>query len=426
MLEKFDAVQSSHMKKSSFNNGISQSSVQNFGLTPLQYTTFLPALLMITGVLMVASIDIYLPAAPFMKCYFETSEWMIQFSMMQTPIVGALVGMLYGHWSDTNGRRPALLSSLGIFAAFSFLCCFAWNIESFLALRFLQAIGAGGISIISISILADMFSGALYARYMATYSMSFPIMFAIAPVLGAHLLGWFGWQANFWFLGLIAAALWLYFIKRLPETHQDHSDTMGWGHLFKNLKALTTNSHFMRLSVCHGLPVAISAVYSVNSSFVFIDHFNFSPTAYAYIQLIPVFLNLVGSFAYRQYVVKWGIIKSIRYGLYLNVVFLILVTSGVALNFLQSPFSIVVIMCILNLSLSAVLSSCGTKAVECAPEQKGLAVAFLGLLRNGVVAGLVLVVGAFFDGTIIPVYIGMAILTAILVILIFPISKERI
>lgn len=398
---------------------------KDFGLTKFQYTTLLPTLLMVTGVLMVASIDIYLPAAPFLKHYFETSEWMIQFSMMQTPIVGALVGMLYGHWSDTNGRRPALLSSLGVFAICSFLCCFAWDIESFLALRFLQAMGAGGISIISISILADMFRGALYARYMATYSMSFPIMFAIAPVLGAHLLEWFGWQANFWFLGLIALALWGYFVKNMPETHENHADTLGWGHIFKNLKTLTSNSYFMVLSIGHGLPVAIAAVYSANSSFVFIDHFNFSSTAYAYIQLIPVFLNLAGSFAYRQYVFKWGITKSIRYGLYLNVVFLVLTALGVVLDFLQSPFSIIVIMCVLNLSLSAVLAGCGTKAVECSPEQKGLAVAFLGLFRNGVVAGFVLVVGAFFDGTIVPVYIGMTILTTILVILIWPISKKQ-
>lgn len=397
---------------------------QRFGLTPFQHSTLLPALLMVTGVLMVASIDIYLPAAPFLKHYFSTTEWMIQFSMMQTPIVGALVGMLYGHWSDVNGRRPALLSSLGIFAVFSFLCCFAWNIESFLAFRFLQAIGAGGISIICISILADMFSGTLYARYMATYSMSFPIMFAVAPVLGAHLLKWFGWQSNFWCLGLIAASLWLYFIKKLPETHQDPSDTVGWGHIFHNLKSLITKPQFMVLAAGHGLPIAISAVYAANSSFVFIDHFNFSPTAYAYIQLIPVLLNFAGSFMYRHYVMQLGIIKCIRYGLYLNVIFLALSVIGSVYDLFQTPVAIIIIVCILNLSLSAILSSCGTKAIECAPKQKGLAVAFLGLFRNGVVAALVLIVGIFFDGTIVPVYIGMAILTCILLLLIWPLSRE--
>ncbi len=379
---------------------------------------------MLVGVLMVASIDIYLPAAPFLKRHFETSEWMIQLSMMQTPIVASFVGLLYGHWSDIKGRRAAMLSSLALFSLGSFLCCFAWNIESFLAFRFFQAIGAGGISVISISILADMFSGALYARYMATFSMSFPIMFAVAPVLGAYLLKWFGWQSNFWSLGAIAACLWIIFLKKMPESHKNHIDTIGWGHILENLKVLTTNNHFMIFAICHGLSVAIAAVYSVNSSFIFIDGFDFSPTSYAYIQLIPIFVNLIGSITYRQKVLKWGVTKCIRYGLYINIAFFGLVVLGITFNLLQIPLSIVVIMCVLNLGLSSIIASCGTKAVECAPKQKGLAVAFLGLLRNGVVAALVLIVGAFFNGTITPVYIGMGVLTAILIFLIWPYSKE--
>lgn len=397
---------------------------RKFGLSDFQYNVFLPICLIISGVLMVASIDIYLPAAPFLKNHFKTTEWLIQLSMMQTPIVASLVGLLYGHWSDIEGRRPAMLYSISFFAIGSFLCCFAWNIESFLAFRFFQAIGAGGISVISISVLADMFSGPAYARYMATYSMGFPIMFAVAPVIGAYLLKWFGWYSNFWFLGVISAILWLVFYKIMPETNDRHKETLRWGHLGANIKKLLRKKHFLVLAFAHGLPVAISAVYSVNSSFIFIDHFKFSPTSYAYIQLIPVMINLIGSITYRQQVLNWGVSKSIKFGIYLCAAFLTLTILGVMLDILQIPVSIVLIMCVLNLSLSTIIASAGTRAIEYAPKLKGLAVAFLGLLRNGVVAILVLVVGAFFNGTIIPVYIGMAILTSLLIFLLWPYSKE--
>lgn len=394
-----------------------------FGLSDFQYRVFLPICLIITGVLMVASIDIYLPAAPYLKNYFSTSEWLIQLSMMQTPIVASLVGLLYGHWSDIEGRRKVMLSSCGSFALGSFLCCFAWNIESFLAFRFFQAIGAGGIAVISISILADMFTGPTYARYMASYSMGFPIMFALAPVIGAYLLKWFGWQANFCFLGVCAGILFIIYYYYLPETNEKHKETVGWKHLGTNIKKLLHNRHFLVLAFCHGLPVAISAVYSVNSAFIFIEHFHFLPTTYAYIQLTPVLVNLIGSIIYRQKVLSWGVPKSIRFGLSLCMVFLSLIILGVMLNFLQLPAPIVLIMCILNLGLSSIIASAGTKAIEYSPKLKGLAVAFLGLLRNGVVAFLVLIVGAFFDGTIVPVYIGMAILTTVLIVLLFPYAK---
>ncbi len=397
---------------------------RRFGLTEFQYNVFFPICLIMAGVLMVASIDIYLPAAPFLKNHFATSEWMIQLSMMQTPIVASIVGMVYGHWSDIKGRRPAMFSSIGLFSVGSFLCCFAWNIESFLAFRFFQAFGAGGISVISISVLADMFSGALYARYMAAYSLGFPIMFAVAPVLGAYLLKWFGWHANFWFLGLVATGLWLVLLKTMPETNQGHKESLAWGHIGENLKSLVTQPHFMVLAAAHGLPVAIVAVYSANSSFIFIENFKFSPTSYAYIQLVPVFLNLIGAITYGRQILRWGIHKCIRFSMYLCILFLSLTILGVMLDILQLPASIILVMCVLNLSLSSLISSAGTWAIECSLKHKGLAVAFLGLLRNGVVAVLVLVVGVFFDGTIVPVYIGMAILTAVLIFLIWPYAKE--
>ena len=372
---------------------------------------------------MVGSIDIYLPAAPFLMRYFATSEWMIQLSMMLTPIVASIVGLVFGHWSDTQGRRPAMLWSLGLFAGGSFACCLAWNIESFLAFRFFQAIGAGGISVIGLSVLADMFSGSLYARYMATYSMGYPIMFALAPVVGAYLFEWFSWHANFWFLGLLSFLLWGIFFKIMPETLEKNGQSSSLSAMFVNFKALSMSKTFMILGICHSLPVAISAIYSANCSFIFIDRFNFSPHAFAYIQLVPVLMNLLGSFIYREQVTKWGVAKSIRFGMYLNSAFLVATIFGSSFAELQFPLPIIIIMCILNLGLSCIIASANTKAIECVPDKRGLAAAFLGLLRNGLVAGLVLVVGAFFNGTIVPVYLGMAILTAILIFLIRPFAR---
>ena len=135
-------------------------------------------------------------------------------------------------------------------------------------------------------------------------------------------------------------------------------------------------------------------------------------------------MNLVGSILYLKKVVSWGVTKSLRFGLYVNIAFLVLAISGIFIKTLQLPFPIIAIMCILNIGLSSVIASCNTVAIELAPNHRGLAAAYLGLLRNGVVAGLVLVVGAFFNGTIVPVYIGMAVLTALLTFLIWPHTKD--
>lgn len=393
---------------------------KKFGLTKLQYNFIYPALLMVAGVLMVASIDIYLPAAPYLTKLFNTNEWVMQFSMMLSPMVAAFTGLLYGHWSDSAGRRPAMLSALALFSVGSVLTAFAWNIESFLFFRLIQAFGAGGISVISISILSDMFSGTVFARYMATYSMSFPIMFAVAPVIGAHLFEWFGWQSNFWFLAIISCVLCIYFYFGLPETNVNYKDALKWRHLFKNIKKLSADKNFIALATGHGLPVAIAAIFSANSSFLYINSFEFSPTDYAYIQLVPVAFNLLGSIVFRQIVTPWGLPKSVRMGLYVSGLFLLMVSVGVFCRQLQLPIPVIVIMCVINFGLSSCISGCGTMALDYDQNQRGLAVAVLGFFRSGMVALLVLLVGAFFDGTVIPVYIGMGILTAVLLLVTWP------
>lgn len=396
-----------------------------FGLTKFQYNLLYPSLLMVAGVLMVASIDIYLPAAPHLAQLFNTNEWMMQLSMMLSPLVAAFTGLLYGHWSDISGRKSAIIFSLGLFGLGSILIALAWNIESFLFFRFIQAVGAGGISVIAISVLSDMFSGVAFARYMATYSMCFPIMLAVAPVLGAHLFEWFGWQANFWFLAIISLVLLVCFYYGLPETHSSHKDTLSWRHLGSNIKKLCFNKDFISLAIGHGLPVAIVGIFSANSSFLFINSFSFSPTIYAYIQLIPVAFNLLGSIAFRQLVTPWGLPKSLRMGLYISGLFLVICTIGVIWHPLHLPIPIIVTVCIINFSLSACISACGTMALDYDQNQRGLAVAVLGMFRSGVVAALVLIVGIFFDGTVVPVYIGMGLLTAIMLAVTWPYAKVK-
>jgi DHA1 family bicyclomycin/chloramphenicol resistance-like MFS transporter len=319
-----------------------------------------------------------------------------------------------------------MLASLSLFGLGSILIALAWNIESFLFFRFIQAVGAGGISVISISVLSDMFTGAVFARYMATYSMGFPIMLAVAPVIGAHLFECFGWQANFWFLAIIAFGLCVCFYLGLPETHQGHKDTLSWKHLGRNIKKLSSNKHFLSLATGHGLPVAIVAIFSANSSFLFIDSFGFSSTVYAYIQLIPVAFNLWGSLVFRQVVTPWGLPKSLRMGLYASATFLLLASVGVFWGPLQLPIPVIIVMCVINFSLSACISACGTMALEYDQNQRGLAVAVLGMFRSGVVAALVLLVGVFFDGTVVPVYLGMGISTAILLIVAWPYANEKL
>jgi DHA2 family multidrug resistance protein len=55
------------------------------------------------------------------------------------------------------GRKSFFLVCLALFTTSSVLCGFAWNLQSLLLFRILQALGGGGMVPVSQSILADSF-----------------------------------------------------------------------------------------------------------------------------------------------------------------------------------------------------------------------------------------------------------------------------
>ncbi len=380
----------------------------------------LPAFLMIAGISMIASIDIYLPAAPFLTVFFNTSEILMQISLMVAPLVASITGLYYGFYTDNNGRRKAFLFSIFIFIIGSLLCAQAKNMDFFLTARFFQATGAGGMNIISIAIIADKFhqkSPELFAQYMAIFSICFPITFAIAPVIGAHLFETFGWQSNFYFLAAFATLQFIFFFFFLKEYHKLPRKKSDFLTMLMNLWLLLKTPNFIRYGFSHGLPVTISIVYVVNSAFLFINQFGYDATQYANIQLIPTFFNLVGSVFTHIYLKKIGVDGCLKVSLRILCVFVFAAGISIFYPIFQGPIAIVTTICIMNLTLSSNITGAGTKAVSVVGQNRGLGLALLGFIRNGLTSLAVVMVAYFVDGTIVSVYIAMIIVSCMVLFL---------
>lgn len=371
-----------------------------------------PSLLLAALALKIASMDIYIPSMPFLKRYFETQEWVIQFSLMLSPLMSSLTALFYGRWADVHGRRRTMLFSLCIFTLGSIGCALSGNIYSFLFFRFIQSTGAGGISILTLVILSDLYQGIAYARYVATYNAMFPFTFALAPIIGAQLFDRFGWQMNFWFLmvgGLIVIGL-LY--RTLEETLPTTVSTQEtWKTLYKKSLNLIQDSYFLTMSLGHCLPLAVACIYTANSSFLFIDHLEFSAVAYSYIQIIPVSINFLGSMTYRQFLPTFGLERSLKIGSCMYFLFVI----GAIYCLFSPPTQLVVLIvltiCLLNFGLPFCNSTCATWAYESMPNERGLAIAWVALIRNGLISGLVMFAALFYNGTITPIFTVMVSLS---------------
>lgn len=381
----------------------------------------LAAFIILAVALVVSSMDIYLPAMPLMRDYFGTNEYMMQLSMMINPLAAAFVGLIFGRVCDIYGRRPVLFASFAFFLIGGLGCCFADTMESFLLSRFVQAIGCGGLSIVGVVIIADMFHGVDYARYMAIYGALFPFVFATSPVVGAQMTEHFGWRSCF-ILNFVAMLIVTVILRiLLPETIQKGSQANqgGFRELFVKSKMLLKDSEFLLMAFGHALPITLTGLFLANGSFIFIDGFGFTPTLFSLSQSIPIILNFIGAMVYRHYIAKLGLKGALRMGALGMGGFVIGALALLTHLLPNAPFVILAIFCLSNFAIPFVVATCATRAIEIFPDDRGLAVSLIASLRNLFLAVICSLAGLFFNGTIFPVYMAMMLVVLAVLGIIF-------
>jgi DHA1 family bicyclomycin/chloramphenicol resistance-like MFS transporter len=111
-----------------------------------------------------------------------------------------------------------VLMGAAIYCAGSALAWQAQSLEMLLFGRVIQGLGGAGPRIITIAIMRDLYKGRQMARIMSFAMMVFTLVPAVAPLVGAAIIGWSDWRGIF--LAFLAFSLvsigW--FGLRQPET----------------------------------------------------------------------------------------------------------------------------------------------------------------------------------------------------------------
>lgn len=122
-----------------------------------------------------------------------------------------------GPLSDSFGRKRVILVGAVIYIAGAALAMVAPSLETLLAARAIQGIGAAAFRIVSIAIIRDLYAGRDMARLMSFVMMVFALTPAMAPLLGAGVIAVAGWRGVFAAFILFATILSLWMVLRLPE-----------------------------------------------------------------------------------------------------------------------------------------------------------------------------------------------------------------
>lgn len=191
-----------------------------------------PLLVLVAGMFMsVLDISIVNVAITTMQNDFgattDEMQWVsTAYSLAEGVVVpaSAWLGIRYG-----LGRVYTI--AMIFFAIFSTLCGFAWDINSIIAFRILQAIPGGVIPVVALAALYKIVPKEKLGAAMGIYGLGIIFAPAIGPTLGGYLVEYVNWRLIFFInvpIGIVGVLAAIFFLPTFSRTQGKKLDVPGF------------------------------------------------------------------------------------------------------------------------------------------------------------------------------------------------------
>lgn len=353
------------------------------------------------------AIDMYLPALPEIGRDLGAGTEAVQASLMVFFISLGVGQLVFGPLSDMFGRKLPLYIGLAVFLAGSIGCVFAPDIETLIAFRFVQGLGACAGMVIPRAVVRDLHTGTEAARLMSLLMLVFSVSPILAPLAGSFVIEAAGWRGVFWVVTVLAALgillLALCLSETRPQAHRVESSIAG---ALSAYRSLLTDRQFLGLTFIGAFGIASFFAYLANSSFVLIEHYGLSPRLYSVFFSINAVSFIGVSQCTAWLAARFGFGRIVRVAVtgYAAAMVLLLAVT------LAGVDQLAVLAGLLFIGygfLGLVIPTTSVLALEDHGAVAGTASALMGTLQFVTGAVVIAVVGPFFDGTSLPMVAGI-------------------
>jgi MFS family permease len=274
-------------------------------------------------------ISSYLPAVPVIAQSLLAAEDYVALALAVYLVGMALPMLLWGSLGERFGRKPVLLAALAVYASASAAIPSAFNVESFLSLRLIQGLGAGGVAVMARVLVRDSFSGALLARGLSWLGMTFVIALGIGQFMGSLLQVAFGWKAIFYGLAISALTL-IAVLQRVvfPSVMKADSPDSAW----RIYATIVRHPPFLHAALAGGLGYGVIIAFNTCAPLILQGRFEWSAAQYGWLGWPISGAYLAGALMVNRFVARMGRLTMMSWGVALALM-------GTALMLLGSVFA---------------------------------------------------------------------------------------
>lgn len=375
-----------------------------------------PLLLLITLVgFPQISETIYTPSLPDLARIMGVGNGLVNLTLSIYFVGFALGVLVWGRLSDRIGRRPAMLWGLSLYIFGSMLCFASNSIVALVVARFIQAVGASTGSVVTQTIMRDVFSGQRRSQVFSIISGALALSPALGPFIGGYVAELWGFYANFIVLIGMGVGIFLYAFRDLQETKGEH--TSASTNLFELAKRMMKDSTIWSFAFLIAAANGIIFSYYGEAPFLFVELLHYTPSQYGMFGLSVAIPIIFASFLSHRLNVRFTSEKVISIGslvIFIGSSLLLSLSGFISHEHGMGTLALVLPMVIVFTGIGLVIPNCISVALQGYQDVLGSAGAIIGLMYYVMIALMTELMGLIHDGSGRPMALYFLTLSAMM------------
>lgn len=247
--------------------------------------------------------DVYIPSLPAMASHLHVAGTAVQLTLVIFMISSGISQLFVGSLLDSFGRFRLNIAALAIFAAASFVIAGSDNIWIIYLMRVIHGIAVATITVSKRAYFIDIYKGEKLKHYISLFSIIWATAPIIAPFIGGFLQAAFGWESNFYFLGLFTLVILAFELIYSGETLKNFQKFQARPIVNVYLSMIKTADYTLGLFIL-GLSYSMLVVYGMASPFIIEHVFHHSPVVTGNMALLSGVSLMAGGMISKAFISK--------------------------------------------------------------------------------------------------------------------------